>query len=424
MRTLVILALLTLCCSTQQLQDAAYLGFDSNGQLLISDGVVNVTLREVHSMVAQLSSLSALVASHSALVKEVCRVQGRFSTFQSVLTQGAMDWEFFNIGTQSFLAVAEVPNSQILRFDGSSFVPFQLVPTVGAVDWEFFTMGNQSYLAVANHRNSATFSQNSQILRFDSATNTFLPFQSIPTQGAFDWEFFNIAGHSYLAVANHRSDSSWTINSQIFRFNGSTFLPFQSIPSVGAQDWLFFNIAGHNYLALANRYDGNIGLVPVNSQIFRFNGSSFVLFQSISIVGGWEWEFFTMQGESYLAAANQYDDQLLTSQILRFNGSSFVVFQSIPTVAAFDWEFFRIGTQSYLALANRYTGNTYSINSQIFWFNGTTFVPFQLIPTVGAVDWKFFTIGTQSFLAVANNYDGNTYSLNSQIFRLASPCFE
>ena len=30
-----------------------------------------------------------------------------------------------------------------------------------------------------------------------------VPFQSIPTNGALDWDSFTIEGDSYLAVANH-----------------------------------------------------------------------------------------------------------------------------------------------------------------------------------------------------------------------------
>jgi hypothetical protein len=34
------------------------------------------------------------------------------------------------------------------------FEPFQNIPTAGAQDWEFFTIGSESYLAVANYRDS------------------------------------------------------------------------------------------------------------------------------------------------------------------------------------------------------------------------------------------------------------------------------
>jgi hypothetical protein len=195
-------------CSAQQQDNASFVGADANGQLLFSDANVSVTLR---ALVAQLSTLAAgqsalqtavqaglstVVVGQTALVNEVCRFQGRTSVFQSIPTQGARAWEFFSINNHSYLAVANwyngnsySINSQILRFDGSSFVHFQSIPTQGALDWEFFSIAGQSFLAVANHHSAlTTFSINSQILRVDGSS--FAPFQLVPTQGAMDWKFF------------------------------------------------------------------------------------------------------------------------------------------------------------------------------------------------------------------------------------------
>lgn len=48
------------------------------------------------------------------------------------------------------------------------------------------------------------------------------------------------------------------------------------------------------------------------------------------------------------------------------NGSAFGETQSIPTNAAYAWESFTIDGQLYLAVANEYNGSSYSINSEIF----------------------------------------------------------
>jgi hypothetical protein len=246
-------------------------------------------------------------------------------------------------------------------------------------------------------------------------------FQNIVTQGATDWEYFTIAGQNYLAVANGCSDTSWTISSQVFRFDGFTFIPFQSIQTQGANDWEYFTIANQSYLAVANWYNGNSHLI--NSQILRFDGTRFVPFQSILTAGAFGFEFFNIAGQSYLAVANNFAN----SQVYRFNGTSFAPFQPIATTGASDCEFFSIGSQSYLAISNEQdmqsSSSSYSTNSLILRWNGGVFVPFTSIPTTGAMDVAYFTIGSQSYLAVANWYNGTAYSINSQVLRLARVCF-
>jgi hypothetical protein len=370
-------------CSTQQQQqqqqqDDPFVGLNADGQLLFSDADESLTLR---ALVAQLSTLvagqsamqaglSTVVAGQTALLNKVC-ILSRTSIFQSVPTMGATMWEYFTMGGASYLAVANYQssatnfsvNSEILRFDGSSFVLFQSIPTEGAIDWEFFNINDQSYLAVANHQKRGnSYSINSEILRFDGSS--FVLFQSIPTQGAIDWEFFTMGGTSYLAVANSQSTGTdFAIDSQILMFNGSTFVHFQSIPTQGAIDW--------------------------------------------------PWEFFTIDSQSYLAVVNHYS---ANSQILRFDGSFTCCQHRAHTI-------FSTSNQSYLAVANAFDGSRYSINSQILSFNGSSFLPFLSFPTVGAMYWEWLNMGGQSYLAIANSNNGSNWLLNSHILRLSDPCF-
>ena len=104
-------------------------------------------------------------------------------------------------------------------------------------------------------------------------------------------------------------------------------------------------IAGSDYyLAVANTYIGQTSDFNINSKLYRWNGASFVEFQSIPTDGANDWEFFTIGSDHYLAVANTYN---YNSKLYRWNGASFVEFQSIPTnSAANDWEFFTIGSDS------------------------------------------------------------------------------
>ena len=230
-------------------------------------------------------------------------------------------------------------------------------------------------------------------------------------------------------MANYRNNNVFNINSQIFKFNGTAFVPFQSLPTSGAADWEYFNINNNQscYLAVANHYDG--ASFNISSQIFKFNGTLFVALQSIQTSGANDWEYFSINNQSYLAAANHLyniTNYNINSQIFKFNGTVFVALQSIPTSGARDWKYFSINHQSYLAVAN--AQNTTSdgganINSQIFKFDATgsaQFVAFQSIPTSGAWDWEYFSVNSQSYLALANrNFNDTSYNIDSQIFSLS-----
>lgn len=83
-----------------------------------------------------------------------------FVEFQSLLTHGAEDWVSFRLGADTFLAVANhrdgpepshrVTDSVIYRWDGTQFAEYQLIVTNGAIDWEPFVIGSVSFLASGN----------------------------------------------------------------------------------------------------------------------------------------------------------------------------------------------------------------------------------------------------------------------------------
>ena len=101
---------------------------------------------------------------------------------------------------------------------------------------------------------------NSKIYRWTgtSESGRFSEFQSIATVGAMEWEFFEMAGTAYLAVANHFDRRyNYYHESKIYKWDGTRFEEFQSIPTVGAKSIRAFEIAGVTYLAVANERDGH-----------------------------------------------------------------------------------------------------------------------------------------------------------------------
>ncbi|KAG7330721.1 hypothetical protein KOW79_004690 [Hemibagrus wyckioides] len=104
---------------------------------------------------------------------------GKFQPFQYITTFGAIDWEMFQIDNRFFLAVANSQklsdsstvlyniNSTIyeLNTTSQSFMKFQDIATSSALDWEFFTVGDDKFLVVANSYDGASYSINSVIYR-------------------------------------------------------------------------------------------------------------------------------------------------------------------------------------------------------------------------------------------------------------------
>ncbi|KAL2088154.1 hypothetical protein ACEWY4_016982 [Coilia grayii] len=140
---------------------------------------------------------------------------GAFQPFQSIRTLGATDWEMFHIGDRYFLAVANghmlydkgpslyAINSTIYELDmvTQMFLTFQNIGTYSAVDWEFFTVGDEKFLVVANSYDGATYSLNSVIYRWQGYEG-FIPVHRLPTIGCSDWEFFSSAEGSFLIYSS------------------------------------------------------------------------------------------------------------------------------------------------------------------------------------------------------------------------------
>uniref|UniRef100_A0A674F0M0 Thrombospondin type laminin G domain and EAR repeats n=1 Tax=Salmo trutta TaxID=8032 RepID=A0A674F0M0_SALTR len=142
-------------------------------------------------------------------------VDGSFRLFQTIKTFCATDWEMFQIGSRVFLVVANghqlhgngpgryAINSTIYELDMSSqlFLRFQDIVTYSAVDWEFFTVGEESYLVVANSFDGESHSLNSIIYRWQGYEG-FVPIHRLPTIGCSDWEFFTSGEESYLIYSS------------------------------------------------------------------------------------------------------------------------------------------------------------------------------------------------------------------------------
>ena len=135
----------------------------------------------------------------------------KFELLQSIPTFCGNKWKYVQIGSKHFLAVSNgrsgttdqgtyEQNSIVYEYDETQTTnPFQLrqsIPTVGSFDLEFFQMGSATFLGVANclniQSNVKKYKQTSKIYKYDTSrtTDPFVEVQSIATVGAAGEFFF------------------------------------------------------------------------------------------------------------------------------------------------------------------------------------------------------------------------------------------
>ncbi|XP_075793438.1 thrombospondin-type laminin G domain and EAR repeat-containing protein isoform X2 [Pelodiscus sinensis] len=303
------------------------------------------------------------------------------------------------------------PGSAVYKWTNGKFLSYQNILTSQAQSWCYFTIGNKIFLAVANFERNDRGQEFSVIYKWSRRTETFLPYQRIATHGARDWEAFELEGEAFLAVANHREGDNHNINSVIYRWNPRRrlFEANQTIPTSGAYDWEFFTAGPYAFLVVANTFNGTS--TQIDSHIYLRLGGSFQLFQSILTFGAADWEVFRIGDRLFLAVANSHrygsgaevpnNSYAINSSIyeLHVPAQMFVKFQDLLTYSALDWEFFSVGEDYYLVVANSFDGFTFSVDSVIYrWQGYEGFVAVHRLPTLGCRDWEAFRTPQGAFL--------------------------
>ncbi|XP_075363856.1 thrombospondin-type laminin G domain and EAR repeat-containing protein isoform X1 [Mycteria americana] len=235
------------------------------------------------------------------------------------------------------------PGSAIYKWTDGKFVSYQNIPTYQAQSWKYFTIGKKIFLAVANFEQNDRGQEFSVIYKWSRRKEKFVTYQRITTHSARDWEAFVIEGEAFLAVVNHREGNNHNIDSVIYRWNPRTglFEINQTIPTSGAYDWEFFTIGPYSFLAVANTFNGTS--TKIYSHIYIWLSGSFQLFQSILTFGAADWEVFHIGDRVFLAVANShsYDSGMpvpsnfyaINSSIYELNitAQMFVKFQDLLT---------------------------------------------------------------------------------------------
>ncbi|XP_065105138.1 thrombospondin-type laminin G domain and EAR repeat-containing protein [Paramisgurnus dabryanus] len=324
------------------------------------------------------------------------------------------DIEVFQIPSVGlFIATANRDSnlgSGIYKWTDGKFERYQNISTYDAQAFQYFTVGKKKFLVVANCRGmNAGDPELSVIYKWSSKKLKFIHYQTLNTYSARDWEAFQIQDEAFLAVANHRQgERNHNIDSVIYKWNPVTqfFEVNQTIPTSGAYDWEFFTIGPYYFLVVANTFNGKSTVI--GSTIYIWLGGMFQPYQSITTFGAIDWEMFQIENRIFLAVANS---QMLTEEgtilysinstiyELSITTQTFIKFQDIGTNSALDWEYFTVGDDKFLVVANSFDGTSYSLNSVIYrWQGYEGFVPVHRLNTNGCRDWEFFNTTEGSYL--------------------------
>uniref|UniRef100_A0A4W4DMN7 Thrombospondin-like N-terminal domain-containing protein n=1 Tax=Electrophorus electricus TaxID=8005 RepID=A0A4W4DMN7_ELEEL len=303
-----------------------------------------------------------------------------------------LDIELFQIpGAGLFAAMAHraaTPGSSLYRWNNGSFQLYQNISMLRAHSWRHVTIGRQVFLAVSNAMHPAEGQrEQSVIYKWSVRKRKFVHYQTLHTHSARDWEAFHISNDTFLAVANHRTEAgNHNIESVIYKWNPSTsiFEVNQTLPTSGAYDWEFFTVGTYHFLAVANAFDGSS--TYIDSSIYVWFEGAFQDFQTIRTCGATDWEMFQIGNRVFLAVANGhmlynhgqslyainstiYELDMSTKMFLKFQDiityrgdlmvgygyEGFVPAHWLPTIGCSDWEFFTCAEGSYLMYSSAKT---------------------------------------------------------------------
>ena len=354
-----------------------------------------------------------------------------FEKKQDLPTKGGTRVEHFTIDGARFLAFANLKSdtegyntdSFIYKQNDSTgiFFLYQTLGTHGGTDMEYFKTGDQHYLAVANHYDGTSYRQNSVIYQWSLSQEQFVVFQIIKTFGAHSFEFFEITNEQFLAISNNNDGSSRSINSSIYKWNSNKFEKIQDIATEGAVNTETFVISNETFIAFANHYTQQKPEL-VQSAVFKWSGQQFVKLQSLQTYAALDVKSFSVNGSTFLAFANHRSgsgQHNINSPIYKWNGSQFVLFQSIPTRGAAALHPFMMCSQTFLGVASYDDEDKgYNTMSVVYRVSQEQFIEYQEIPTQGAFGMTSFQYKGHTYLAVANRLT-NKWNINSALYKWA-----
>ncbi|KAK2190481.1 hypothetical protein NP493_78g01029 [Ridgeia piscesae] len=217
------------------------------------------------------------------------------------------------------------------------FKVHQEIVTWTARDLEHFQIGDEHYIAVANHVRGKT-----RFFVRPSVGRQFEETQRITTTGAYDWTHFDLDGYHFMAVANSFSGPparTTFIKSVVYFWQDGRFIPFQTIETTGATDWEFFRVHNEFFLVVANAYNygPQAAELAVDWEAFTVGSDHFLV----------------VSNAQQNPKQDGVEPTNTRSVIYRWQGvEKFVPVHYLDTLPSADWECFHVGGSVFLVYAN------------------------------------------------------------------------
>jgi hypothetical protein len=160
----------------------------------------------------------------------------------------------------------------------------------------------------------------------------------------------------------------------------------------------------------------NGGNSDIDARLFVWRDGAFAADGALALPGGEDIEFFTIDGQAYLATASLRTgrgpyDLNTHSTIYRWDAGTWAPFQTFATFAAKQWRFFECDGRRFLALALGVTmegvEKRHPSTSRIYEWDGTRFVEFQVLDGRWGYNWTFFALDGMRVLAYADHVDAS-----------------
>ncbi|MFI9387873.1 hypothetical protein [Kutzneria sp. NPDC052558] len=350
---------------------------------------------------------------------------------QRIPTSGARAVAPFELDGHAFLAVPQLSSDSpgtppgmnggdsdtdllLFRREAEGYVLYQQLPAPGGEDAEFFRIGDDAFLATASIRSGRgpySYQIDSVIYRWDGGK--FAEFQRVPTFAAKQWRHFQLGERHFLALAQgvflpHTEKDNRP--SVVFEWDGAKFVPFQEIASKWAYNWHFFELDGQFYLAHADNRDP--------SRLYRWDGERFVEFQTLTESEGRAFATFAVDGQTYLAVAVIAAESL----VYRWDGSTFVEHQVLAGKGGREFALVENAAGLHLIRVNFIIGPrenpTTALQSQVYRWEDGRFVVVEEFPTAGGTDVAVIGDGEDTLVAVSNSLTPDThFSTETVIYR-------
>lgn len=336
---------------------------------------------------------------------------------QSIATSGARAVETFSIDGVRYLVIPQLArdipgqpahmnggdsdiDAQVLRWHDGEFVAAGTLPMPGGEDAEFLQIGERRFLATAGIRTGhGPYALDSESVIYEWTADEWTPMQRVPTFAAKQWRAFSIDGRHFLALAQGvQLDGvapKHACLSGIFEWNGERFAPFQEIDGPWGYDWVHVSIDGEHYLAYADQLRG--------ATVFRWNGARFEPFQRFEEKGARSFRFFQSDGAWWLV----YVNLLSHTTLYRFDGTRFVAAQRLGEAGGRELCLIDGDDGLYLLRVCFITGTPQAPvverESQLFRWTGERFELSQTIATSAATDAATFVEDGQRYVVVSNS---------------------